>query len=44
MAEDTTRTSNRRLNSGASEYNAISFLVENMIKGMVNTARLPPQI
>lgn len=38
MAEDTTRTSNRRLNSGASEYNAISFLVENMIKGMVNTA------
>jgi hypothetical protein len=38
MAEDTTRTSNRRLNSGASEYNAISFMVENMIKGMVNTA------
>jgi hypothetical protein len=38
MAEDTTRTSNRRLNSGASEYNAISFLVEQMIKGMVNTA------
>lgn len=38
MAEDTTRTSNRRLNSGASEYNAISFLCEQMIKGMVNTA------
>lgn len=38
MAEDTTRTSNRKLNSGASEYNAISFLVEQMIKGMVNTA------
>ena len=38
MAEDTTRTSNRRLNSGASEYNAISFLVEQAIKGMVNTA------
>ena len=38
MAEDTTRTSNRRLNSGASEFNAISFMVENMIKGMVNTA------
>ena len=38
MAKDTTRTSNRRLNSGASEFNAISFLVEQMIKGMVNTA------
>ena len=38
MAEDTTRTSNRRLNSGASEYKAISFLVEQAIKGMVNTA------
>ena len=38
MAEDTTRTSNRKLNSGASEYNAISFLVEQAIKGMVNTA------
>lgn len=38
MAEDTTRTSNRKLNSGASGYNAISFLVEQMIKGMVNTA------
>ena len=38
MAEDTTRTSNRKLNSGASEFNAISFLVEQMIKGMVNTA------
>lgn len=38
MAEDTTRTSNRRLNSGASEFNAISFLVEQAIKGLVNTA------
>lgn len=38
MAEDTTRTSNRKLNSGASEFNAISFLVEQMIKGLVNTA------
>ena len=38
MAEDTTRTSNRKLNSGASEFNAISFLVEQAIKGMVNTA------
>ena len=38
MAQDTTRTSNRKLNSGASEYNAISFLCEQMIKGMVNTA------
>ena len=38
MAEDTTRTSNRKLNSGASEYNALSFMVEQMIKGMVNTA------
>lgn len=38
MAEDTTRTSNRRLNSGASEFNALSFMMEQMIKGMVNTA------
>jgi len=38
MAEDTTRTSNRKLNSGASEFNAISFLVEQAIKGLVNTA------
>ena len=38
MAEDTTRTSNRRLNSGASEYNALSFMVEQAIKGLVNTA------
>ena len=38
MAEDTTRTSNRKLNSGASEFNAISFLVEQAVKGMVNTA------
>ena len=38
MAEDTTRTSNRRLNSGASEYNALSFMIEQAIKGMVNTA------
>ena len=38
MAEDTTRTSNRKLNSGASEYNALSFMMEQAIKGMVNTA------
>jgi len=38
MAEDTTRTSNRRLNSGASEYNALSFMMEQMIKNIVNTA------
>lgn len=38
MAEDTTRTSNRKLNSGASEYNALSFMMEQMIKGLVNTA------
>lgn len=38
MAEDTTRTSNRKLNSGASEYNALSFMMEQMIKGMINTA------
>ena len=38
MAEDTTRTSNRKLNSGASEYNALSFMVEQVIKGLVNTA------
>lgn len=38
MAEDTTRTSNRRLNSGASEYNALSFMMEQAIKGLVNTA------
>ena len=38
MAEDTTRTSNRKLNSGASEFNALSFMMEQMIKGMVNTA------
>lgn len=38
MAEDTTRTSNRKLNSEASEYNALSFMMEQMIKGMVNTA------
>lgn len=38
MAEDTTRTSNRRLNSGASEFNALSFMIEQAIKGMVNTA------
>lgn len=37
MADDT-YTSNRRLNTGASDFNAISFLVENMIKGLVNTA------
>jgi len=38
MPEDTTRTSNRRLNSSASEYNAISFLVEQMINAKINTA------
>ena len=38
MAEDTTRTSNRKLNSGASEFNALSFMIEQAIKGMVNTA------
>lgn len=38
MTEDTTRTSNRKLNSGASEFNALSFMMEQMIKGMVNTA------
>ena len=38
MAEDTTRASNRKLNSGASEFNALSFMMEQMIKGMVNTA------
>lgn len=38
MPDDTTRTSNRRLNSGASEYNAISFMVEQMMKGGINTA------
>ena len=38
MAEDTTRTSNRRLNSGASEFNALSFMIEQAIKGLVNTA------
>ena len=38
MAEDTTRTSNRKLNSGASEFNALSFMMEQMIKGLVNTA------
>ena len=42
MADDT-YTSNRRLNSGASEFNAIAFLVENMIKGLVNTA-LPVRV
>lgn len=38
MAEDTTRTSNRKLNTAASEYNALSFMIEQAIKGMVNTA------
>ena len=37
MAEDTTRTSNRKLNSGASEYNAISFMMEQQMKGSINT-------
>lgn len=35
---DNTYTSNRRLNSGASPVNAISFLIENTVKGMINTA------
>ena len=38
MAEDTTRTSNRRLNSSASEYNALSFMMEQMINNSINTA------
>jgi len=38
MADETSYTSNRRLNTGASPVNAISFLVENIIKGLVNTA------
>ena len=38
MAEDSTRTSNRKLNSGASEFSALSFMMEQMIKGIVNTA------
>lgn len=38
MAEDkTTYTSNRRLNSGSSVFNALSFMAENIVKGMVNT-------
>lgn len=37
MAEDTTRTSNRKLNSGASEFNAISFTIEQMMKSGINT-------
>lgn len=38
MADDTTRTSNRRLNSGASEFNAISYIVDQQMKGSINTA------
>lgn len=38
MPDDTTRTSNRRLNSSASEYNALSFMMEQMINSSVNTA------
>ena len=38
MADDTARTSNRKLNSASSPYNAISFVIENAVKGMVNTA------
>lgn len=34
---DNTYTSNRKLNSGASIFNALSFMMENMIKGQVNT-------
>lgn len=38
MAEDeSTYTSNRRLNSGSSAFNALSFMAENIVKGMVNT-------
>ena len=37
MADSEERTSNRRLNSTSSAYNAISFVIENQIKGMVNT-------
>lgn len=37
MAENEVRTSNRRLNSGSSAFNAISFVIESQIKGMVNT-------
>lgn len=37
MADDT-YTSNKRLNTGASEFNALSFIIENAIKGLVNTA------
>lgn len=38
MAEDeSTYTSNRRLNSGSSVFNALSFMAENIVKGMVNT-------
>ena len=38
MADDeNTYTSNRRLNSGSSVFNALSFMAENIVKGMVNT-------
>lgn len=37
MADDT-YTSNKRLNTGASEYNALAFIIEGIIKGLVNTA------
>ena len=38
MAEDkTTYTSNQKLNSGSSMFNALSFMTENIVKGMINT-------
>lgn len=37
MSQNEERTSNRRLNSSSSAYNAISFVIENAVKGMVNT-------
>jgi len=37
MADDT-YTSNKRLNTGASEYNALAFIIEGIVKGLVNTA------
>lgn len=35
--DENTYTSNRRLNSGSSVFNALSFMAENIVKGMVNT-------
>lgn len=37
MADNEARTSNRRLNSGSSAYNALSFVIEQQMKGMINT-------